>query len=73
MIGLIAGPVFLAADKFLLKLEIDDPVNAIPVNGVGGFILKVSFLCFLTYALGILGVLCVPLLRGDGKGKYLKS
>ena len=36
LIGLVAGPVFLGADKLLLRLKIDDPVNAIPVNGVGG-------------------------------------
>ena len=36
LVGLVAGPVFIAADKLLLRLRIDDPVNAIPVNGVGG-------------------------------------
>ena len=35
-VGLLAGPVFLAADKLLLRLGIDDPVSAIPVNGGGG-------------------------------------
>ena len=35
-VGLVAGPVFLAADKLLLRLGIDDPVSAIPVNGGGG-------------------------------------
>ena len=44
--------MFIGAEKMLLKMNIDDPVNAIPVNGVGG----------------ILGLLCAPLLRGDGKG-----
>ena len=36
-VGLLAGPVFLAADKLLLRLGIDDPVSAIPVNGGGGW------------------------------------
>ena len=36
LVGLVAGPVFIAADKLLLRLRIDDPVNAITVNGVGG-------------------------------------
>lgn len=36
LIGLVAGPIFIAADKLLLACRIDDPVNAVPVNGVGG-------------------------------------
>ena len=38
LIGLVAGPIFIAADKLLLACRIDDPVNAVPVNGVGGWL-----------------------------------
>ena len=55
LVGFIAGPVYILGSKLLLKLRIDDPVAAVPVNGFGG----------------ILGLLCVPLLRGDGKGLLL--
>ena len=54
-IGFIAGPVYIFGAKLLLKLQIDDPVSVVPVNGFGG----------------ILGLLCVPLFRGDGKGFVL--
>ena len=43
LIGILAGPVLIAADKLLDKLRIDDVVGAVPVHG----------------ACGILGVLCV--------------
>ena len=61
LVGLVAGPVFIAADKLLLRLRIDDPVNAIPVNGVGGkaddaekfisnmCVLKVFLVCFVRH------------------------
>jgi Amt family ammonium transporter len=55
IIGLIAGLVYISSSKLLIKLQIDDPVSAVPVNGFGG----------------LLGLLCVPLLRGDGKGILL--
>ena len=55
IIGLIAGLVYISSSKLLLKLQINDPVSAVPVNGFGG----------------LLGLLCVPLLRGDGKGLLL--
>ena len=35
-IGMGAGMVFMAAEWLLLKLQIDDPLNAIPVNGFCG-------------------------------------
>ena len=81
----MAGPIFLAADKLLLACRIDDPVNAVPVNGVGGWLVggiygdfvlggairtelgpNISFLS----TLGILGLICAPLLRADGKGLF---
>lgn len=40
-VGLVAGAVYIGADKLLIKLKIDDVVNAIPVhlaNGIWGCI-----------------------------------
>eukprot|EP00092_Neocalanus_flemingeri_P012021 GFUD01012958.1.p1 GENE.GFUD01012958.1~~GFUD01012958.1.p1 ORF type:complete len:713 (+),score=131.48 GFUD01012958.1:34-2139(+) len=54
VIGLLAGPLNSGASRLLLQLKIDDPVDAIAVNGAGG----------------ILGCLCVPLLREDGLGLF---
>ena len=37
-IGAVAGLAFLAAKRLLLRLKIDDPLDAAPVHGVGGVV-----------------------------------
>ena len=37
VVGAISGPLFLFGQFLLTKLRIDDPLDAIPVHGVGGF------------------------------------
>jgi len=36
VVGAIAGPLFLLSNWLLVKLKIDDPLDAIPVHGAGG-------------------------------------
>ena len=38
VIGAIAGLAFLAAKRFFVSLKIDDPLDAVPVHGVGGVV-----------------------------------
>lgn len=54
LIGLLAGPAYSGASRLMVRFKIDDPVDAISVNGAGG----------------IIGCLCVPLLREDGLGLF---
>lgn len=35
-VGCIAGMLYLAASMILVKLKIDDPLDAAPVHGVAG-------------------------------------
>jgi len=34
VIGVIGGCVYMGANKLLYKLEVDDPVDAVPIHGV---------------------------------------
>lgn len=54
VVGLLAGTSYSGAIRCLLHFKIHDPVDAIAVNGAGG----------------IIGCLCVPLLRADGLGVF---
>jgi len=54
VIGLLSGASYSLASRLLLHLSLADPVDVIAVNGVGG----------------VLGCLCVPLLREDGLGVF---
>jgi Amt family ammonium transporter len=36
LVGAVAGPLFKIFEIVLLRLRIDDPLDAIPVHGVGG-------------------------------------
>lgn len=36
VIGAISGPLFLFTQYLLIKWNIDDPLDAIPVHGAGG-------------------------------------
>ena len=37
VVGAVSGPLFLCGQFALTKFGIDDPLDAIPVHGVGGF------------------------------------
>ena len=53
VVGLISGPLFLFFNYYLLVLQIDDPLDAIPVHGVGG----------------MWGTISVYIFKWDGKGE----
>ena len=36
LVGAASGPLFLVFNWLLLRMRIDDPLDAIPVHGVGG-------------------------------------
>lgn len=36
VVGAVSGPLFLFFRFLLIKYQIDDPLDAIPVHGVGG-------------------------------------
>lgn len=54
VVGALSGPLFLYFNYVLLRLRIDDPLDAIPVHGVGG----------------VWGTLCVYIFKKDGDEKF---
>ena len=50
VVGAMSGPIFMVVKYILLRFQIDDPLDAIPVHGAGG----------------VWGTITVHLLRSDG-------
>lgn len=52
VVGILTGPAYLGSSRLIQHLKIEDPVDGIALNG----------------APGLVGCLCVPVLRADGLG-----
>ena len=48
VVGAVSGPLFLYFNQLLIRLKIDDPLDAIPVHGVGGLWGTISVYIFKT-------------------------
>ena len=49
IIGIVASLLYLLTSKLLIRLHIDDPLDAFAVHGIGGFWVSISKFLFLFF------------------------